>query len=593
MSFNSRSVLTVSKAPDWTIYFCGRFDRIAASSKTFVTQGATVLEYGQSPTVTSKDRLGAIFSFDDSQVTSRVGISFISVERACEHLEREIPAGKQLVTLVNDSKAKWNAEVFGKITTSDTNPDNLALLYTSLYGMHILPSNRTGESKWQSNEPYYDDIYTYWDLFRCTTSLFHITHPTAYEETLRSTIDVWRHEGWLPDGRSSNFNGRTQGGSNADNVLADAYVKGMRGQINWEDGYAAMLTDAESVPPPNNDAIAPDSSTQQGRGALPDWLSLGWITPRFTRAVTRAVEYAGNDFALRQVAAGLGKLDDAAKYLQRSRQWRNHWNPAATALGVTGFLVPRNADGSFVAQDPLSCGGCYWGDAYYQGKPFEYTMNAHHDIAKLVELGGGNDAFVRRLDTLMDPINNIFNPGNQPSFTSPYLYNFVNRQDLSVSQSRRVAKSFYNAGPAGLPGAGDAGSMNSWLLWNMIGLYPITGQTTFLVGSPWFESLTIATPSGRNLTIRTIGGNSGTSFYVQSLKVNGRQWNKNWLTWEDVFANGGIMEFVLGSQPPATNWDSGDLPPSPASSSQGAVGVGGAKRWDSVGETEYNEQVRK
>jgi predicted alpha-1,2-mannosidase len=542
--------------------------------------------------VTSKDRLGAIFSFNESQVKSRVGISWISTERACEHLEREIPAGTQLASLVDNSKAKWNAEVFGKVTTTDTNPDNLALLYTSLYGMHILPSNRTGENpKWQSSEPYYDDIYTYWDLFRCTTSLFHITHPTAYEESLRSIVDVWRHEGWLPDGRSSNFNGRTQGGSNADNVLADAYVKGVRGQIDWDDAYAAMLTDAELVPPPNNDAIAPDSSTQHGRGALPDWLSLGWITPQFTRAVTRAVEYAGNDFALRQVALGLGKLDHAAKYLQRSRQWRNHWNPAATALGVTGFLVPRSADGSFVEQDPLSCGGCYWGDAYYQGKPFEYTMNAHHDVAKLVELSGGSDAFVRRLNTLMDPKNNIFNPGNQPSFTSPYLYNFVNRQDLSVSQSRRVAKTFYNAGPAGVPGASDAGSMQSWILWNMIGLYPITGQTTFLVGSPWFESLTIKTPSGNDLTIRTFGGNSGTNFFVQSLNVNGQRWIKNWITWDDVFANGGTMEFVLGSQP--AKWDHGDLPPSPASFVQAAADIGEAKRWESVEETGYSEQTRK
>ena len=498
----------------------------------------------------------------------------MSSQRACEYLNQEIPEGTGLQDVVQQAKDKWNSEVFNKVTTSDTNSDNLALLYTSLYGMHLLPSNRTGDNpKWQSAEPSYDDIYTLWDLFRCTTALFHVIQPVAYEEMLRSMIDVWRNEGFLPDARSSNYNGRTQGGSNADNVLADAYVKGVRGQINWEDGYAAMQTDAESVPPNNNDPNAPDSSTKEGRGALPDWLELGWITPRFTRAVTRAVEYAANDFGLYQVASGLGRTEDAAKYLQRSRQWRNHWNPDVQSLNSSGFLVSRNADGSFIEQNPLLCGGCYWGDNYYQGKPWEYSMNAHHDIYHLIELSGGNDGFVQRLDTLMDPANGIFNPGNQPSFTTPYLYNFAGRQDLSVQQVRRVGKNQYNAGAGGVPGASDAGSMQSWILWNMIGLYPITGQTTFLIGSPWFDDLTIKTPSGRDLRIRASGSNGGSNFYVQSLQVNGESWNKNWVTWDDIFANGGTLDFELGPEP--VRWDTGDLPPSPASVVQTASGKRG------------------
>jgi putative alpha-1,2-mannosidase len=100
----------------------------------------------------------------------------------------------------------------------------------------------------------------------------HIIQPAVYEELIRSLIDVWRHEGFMPDTRSSNFNGKTQGGSNANNILANAYVKGVRGKINWEDGYAAMRTDAEMVSSNNNDPIARDSSTKEGRGALPDWI---------------------------------------------------------------------------------------------------------------------------------------------------------------------------------------------------------------------------------------------------------------------------------------------------------------------------------
>jgi len=182
----------------------------------------------------------------------------------------------------------------------------------------------------------------------------------AYTEYIRSLIDVWRNEGYMPDARSSFWNGATQGGSNCDNVLADAYVKGVRGGVNWDDGYSAMLTNAEVTPPNNNDRRDPTGSTKEGRGALPDWLEYGFITPSFGRSVSRAVEYSVNDFAVYTVGDGLGDAN-AFTYLNRSRNWRNHWNPDAESLGFSGFVVPRNLTG-FIKQDPLSCGGCYWAD---------------------------------------------------------------------------------------------------------------------------------------------------------------------------------------------------------------------------------------
>lgn len=377
----------------------------------------------------------------------------------------------------------------------------------------------------------------------------------------------------MPDARSSNFNGKSQGGSNADNVLADAYVKGVRGAVDWADGYSAMAKDAEVQPPNNHDPQAPDSSDKEGRGALPDWLKYGYITPNYTRAVSRAIEYSANDFALHQVASGQGKSADATKYLTRSRNWRNHWNKDTSSLSFDGFIVPRNANGSFVEQDPLSCGGCYWADAYYEATPWEYSFNPHHDIHTLIKYSGGAEKFVKRLDTIFQPNKNpvgsstyhktIFNPGNEPSFASPYLFNFARRQDLSVDRSRNIAKSYYNTGIGGLPGNSDAGAMQTWLLWNMIGLYPMTGQTTFLIASPWF-SMDIDLGHGRALKITTTGGNSDTAYYVQSLKVNGQEWNKPWVTWDDVFAKGGTMDFVLGTHPNGWSFD-GELPPSPAS----------------------------
>ncbi|KAJ9405916.1 CAZyme family GH92 [Paecilomyces variotii] len=561
-----------NRAPDWNIYFCGHFDTAPVSNKTYSgtdASGSVEQASGSAFSSAGATRVGSLFTFSSPRVVSRVGISWISTAQACQNVQTEIPPGTDLQTVVDDTKADWNTKVLSKITTTNTNETSLTLLYTSLYFMHLIPTNQTGENpSWSSSEPYWEDIFTYWDLFRCSTALMQVLQPDVYEEQIRSLIDIWRNEGYMPDARSSNYNGRTQGGSNADNILADAYVKGVRGAVNWQDGYKAMLKDAEVTPPNNDpDPMAPDSSTKEGRGALPDWLSLGYITPRFTRAVTRAVEYSCNDFGLYQVASGLGIQADSAKYLNRSRNWRNHWNPSQQSLGFSGFVVPRNTTG-FIATDPLTDSG-YWGDPYYEASSWAYTWASVHDMKHMIDLMGGPDTVLKRLETMFTPgagggTGIIFDSTNEPMFNIPYLYNYINRQDLSVLRSRNVAKT-YNTGVAGLPGNSDAGAMQTWLLWNIIGLYPITGQTTFLIHSPWFESLTIDLGSGKTLQITSTGGdgNGDSSFYVQSLKVNGNPWNRNWLTWDDVFAQGGTLEFVLGDSP--TDWATGDVPPSPAS----------------------------
>ncbi|KUI67089.1 hypothetical protein VM1G_02930 [Cytospora mali] len=560
-----------NKAPEWTVYFCGYFDQTPSAYKTFLGTGNTnarLKQYPAGKNVTSTARLGVVYSFNVSTVTSRVGVSFISTEQACQNVNLQIPAGTALETLTEQTKRAWNEKVLSKVTTTDTsNLTQLQLLYSSLYHMSIIPTNKTGENPlWVSSEPYYDDIFTLWDLFRCGTALFHIIQPTAYEEYIRSLIDVWRNEGYMPDARSSFWNGATQGGSNCDNVLADAYVKGVKGGIDWNDGYAAMLKDAEVTPPNNNDSRDPTGSTKEGRGALPDWLEYGFITPSFGRSVSRAVEYSVNDFAVYTVGSGLGD-ENAAIYFNRSHNWRNHWNPDVESLGFYGFVVPRNLSG-FIEQDPLSCGGCYWGDYYYEALPWEYSWNANHDIDTIISYCGGEETTVERLEMMFTPgvyssgsfDEMIFNPGNEPSFTTPYLFNFVNRQDLTVYYTRKFANEFYAPTPSGLPGNSDAGAMETWILWVMLGLYPMTGQTTFLIGSPWFSDLTIDLGAGRTLEITTTGGTE-TSYYVQSLTVNGQQWNKSWVTWADVFENGGTMDFVLGPTP--SNWTTGPPPPSP------------------------------
>lgn len=157
-----------NRAPKWNVYFCGYFEQ-DASYKTFVGQGSntgsTLAQYSDAPDVTSTSRLGAIFTFKERTVQSRVGVSFISSEQACENVNSQIPSGTSLATLKTRTRDVWNSQVFSRITTTDTNTTKLQLLYSSLYHMQLIPTNKTGENPlWTSSEPYYDDIFTLWDL---------------------------------------------------------------------------------------------------------------------------------------------------------------------------------------------------------------------------------------------------------------------------------------------------------------------------------------------------------------------------------------------------------------------------------------------
>lgn len=487
-------------------------------------------------------------------------------------MESQIPPGTTLTSLILETRAAWNKDVFSKITTTDNrSSERLEQLYTSLYHMHLHPTDKTGENQaWQSDEPYYDDISTFWHLSRCATALLHILQPGRYTGLIRSLIDTWRHTGYLPDSRIAFSNGATQGGSNADNVLADAYVKGVRAGVDWEDGLSAMLADADEQPPGDGDPRDRHGSVRHGRGALDDWRADGFLTTAQDRSVSRTVEYSANDFCVWQVARGVGRAGpaDPDAYLRRSRNWRNLWDADATSLGHRGFLQPRDPGKALQHHvDPRFCSragdaaGCDWGGLCYHGSLWSYSFGAHHDMAELVARAGGRERFVERLDAFFAPANGLQDQWNPTAFTTPYLYSFADRQDLTVAAVRKIARERFQLKPDGLSGASGGGAMESWLLWAMIGLYPMTGQTTFLIGSPWFTDLTIDLGGGKNLVIKA-EGESDTTYYVQRLKVNGKEWYQNWLTWEDIFAQGGTLDFVLGPEP--VIWAVDDVPPSPA-----------------------------
>ncbi|KAI1842823.1 hypothetical protein JX266_010999 [Neoarthrinium moseri] len=587
----------------YTVYFCGEFDTEPNQARTFRGRNtdpmtryhtfsnepigqATFGSDGSNRETSGplNDRIGAVFTWDSaatSQVRSRVGVSFISAEKACKFKDDEVKSWK-LEDTVDAAVEEWNRDVLSRVQvpTDDTvNSTNLVLLYSSLYFMHLMPSDRTGENPlWDSGEPSWDDFYTLWDTFRCTVSLHHLIQPEAYESQIRSLIDIWRYEGYMPDGRSGNWNGLVQGGSNADNVLADAYIKGLRGAINWTDGYLAMKKNAEVTPYNTYSLDDETASVKEGRGALDDWINLGYVSLDNSRCISRTVEYSLNDYALSVVAAGEAP-EDVQKYLNRSAGWQRSWNHDVTSRNFSGFLTPRFSDGSWNATDynPGLCGGCEWTSISYEGTPWEYSFTVPHDMQTLIQFMGGEAEFERRLDYIFQPntseqdlsangagITTIMNIGNEPDFATPYLYNYLNKQYKSVNQSRALANQYFHDALYGVPGNSDAGALNSWLIWQMLGLYPIVTQPVYLLESPWFSDINITINGNQTLRVTSSGdhatlGQQG--YYVQSVKINGQVWDKNWFNHEDVMVNGGTIEFTVGKEP--TTWESGDVPPSP------------------------------
>ncbi|CCH46755.1 putative secreted protein [Wickerhamomyces ciferrii] len=559
----------------WTIYFYGEFSTKAKKISSF--QGSNKRDNNSKESSSTQDeQFGLIFQFEKgTHVQSKVGISFLSKEQAKKNLENDFPESSDFDTLktAKETQKLWNEKVFNKVKVSNENSTLTGLIYTSLYGTHLLPSNRTGENpKWNTGEPYYDDWFTLWDTFRSTMPLFNVLQPEYSSEMIRSLIDIYRHDGYMPDGRSANQNGRTQGGSNSDIVLGDAFVKNIDG-INWKDGYDAMVKNAEVDPPYVYDSFSADDSTKEGRGGLSDWKSKGYISRNFNRSVTRTVEYSYNDYALSVVAKGLGHDDDSEKYLKRSAGWQNLWNKEASSSKVSykGFLQPKNGNGSWATTnyDPTSCGGCYWSDDEYEGSPIEYGWAVPHDFQTLFKAIGDNGTVIKRLDDMFKLYGEGFaDIGNEPSFLTPYLYNYVGSQYRTAETIRFLIDTRFSIGPKALPGNSDAGSMQSWLFFGLIGLYPVASTTTYLLSVPYLERITLDVGKGAKLDILTENF-SPQNRYVQSVEVNGKNWDKNWVTHDDLFNNGGSIKFILGSEP--NNWDTGAIPPSSGNHDLGLI----------------------
>ncbi|KAI5860159.1 glycoside hydrolase family 92 protein [Durotheca rogersii] len=508
-----------------------------------------------------------------ASITIRVGLSFKSVDQACAHAEREIPDLDFSETLAA-AEDIWREKlsVVEINTTGFQDTELQTVFWSGFYRTMLSPQDYTGENYlWESDEPYYDSWYCIWDSFRSIHPFLTLVDPHSQTLMIRSLIDIYRHEGWLPDCRMSLCKGWTQGGSNADVVLVDAFLKNITQGIDWDTGYEALIKDAEHEPPVWD---------YEGRGGLYSWKNLGYIPADdfdpygnglFTRSVSRTVEYAYNDFCIAQVSEALGKQEDYEKYIERSGNWVNLYKSDQEDRGFTGFLQPKYLNGTWGYQIPSLCSpvtelhSCYLnpgGHETYEGSPWLYTFFAPHDMASLITALGGPGAFVDRLDHLHE--SGILYVGDEQAFLTLFQYHYAGRPGKSTERAHFYIPSQFNTSRGGIPGNDDSGAMGSFAALAMMGIFPNPGQDIYFITAPFFPSFSITNNlSGKKATVKTVNFDTAyENIYIQSAKLNGEDYTKNYLT-HNFFLEGGTLELTLGDKE-STTWGTGedDIPPS-------------------------------
>ncbi|TVY40664.1 putative secreted glycosidase [Lachnellula occidentalis] len=497
---------------------------------------------------------------DNNQILTRVGVSFISVAQACHNAETEIPdfGFEKVQTSAEDA---WRTKLSVVEVDATGVDDNLQTVFWSgIYRSMISPQDYTGENYlWESDEPYYDSYYCIWDSFRSIHPLLTLLDPESQTLMVRSLIDIYRHEGKLPDCRMSLCKGFTQGGSNADIVLADSYLKGITAGVDWETAYEALISDAEDW-------------SIEGRGGLQSWKSLGYIpihdndpdgTGLMTRSVSRTVEYAYDDFCIAQVAKGLGKTADAGKYLAQSNNWQHLYKGDQKSFvagttghegqtvdtGYTGFLQPKNLNGSWAYQDPAFCSplldftSCYLnadGHETYEGSSWMYTFFVPQDMATLIRTLGGPSHFAARLSYLHT--SSLLYIGDEQAFLPVFQFHYAGRPGLSAQFSHFYIPSQFNNTVSGIAGNDDSGAMGSFTTLAMMGLWPVSGQDVYLITPPYFAEVGVVSgQTGKRATIRNVNFDAAyENIYIQSATLDGSPYEKNWITHGFVAGWGGV-----------------------------------------------------
>jgi predicted alpha-1,2-mannosidase len=517
---------------------------------------------------------GAIVGFKTSKgerVNARVASSFISPEQAILNLGEL--GKKDLESVRQEGRAAWN-KVLGRIDIEGGTDDQRRTFYSCLYRSLLFPRKLyelDASGKVMHYSPFNGQVlpgymYTdtgFWDTFRALFPFLNLMYPEINTEIQQGLANDFKESGWLPEWGSPGLR-NVMVGNNSASVVADAYLKGIRGQdmnVLWE----AVQHGANNAGP--LDAV--------GRKGVEYYNKLGYVPydVKIKENAARTLEYAYDDFAIYQLAKSLGRpKKEINLYAQRSQNYRKLFDKES------GLMRGKNQDGTF--QKPFS--PFKWGDAFTEGNSLHYTWSVFHDIQGLMDLMGGKQKFVATLDTVFalppvfddsyygGTIHEIremqiagmgnYAHGNQPIQHMIYLYNYAGQPWKAQYWLREVMNRLYLPTSDGYCGDEDNGQTSAWYVFSALGFYPVCPAVNqYVLGAPLFPKATLHLPGGKDVVLNA-PQNSAQNRYVNQLTLNGQPYDKNYLEFETL-KQGATLNFEMSATPNKTRGTSAEAAP--------------------------------
>lgn len=529
--------LRVSKAPNQTGWWKHQrpmtaeaaWDQHAGKYKVYTKYGREI----------AGDDIGAYFTYETSEGESievRLAVSFVSTENAWQNMEAET-AKLSFAQLRERASSSWEREL-SRITVEGGTEEQRRVFYTALYHTMIQPSilqdvngqypTMESDSVGQTAHDRYT-IFSLWDTYRNVHQLMTLVYPERQLDMVRSMINMYREGGWLPRWELIGRETLTMEGDPAIPVIVDTWLKGLR-DYDIETAYEAMLKSA-TLP----------SEANLLRSDNDDYLRLGYVPLRgkYDNSVSHALEYNVADHALSILADSLGHKEEAERFYKQSLGYRHYFDPE------TKTLRPKLPSGSFLSPyDPELGKNFEPNPGFHEGCAWNYAFFVPHDIPGLVRLHGGQEAFVRHLQSVFD--DGHYDPSNEPDIAYPYLFTYFSGEEWRTQQlvSELLAKYFHTT-PDGIPGNDDTGTMSAWAVFSMMGLYPdVPGVPEYALTAPTFDRITIRLDPTWYGSDRLVieGAPQNAKSYVKGIRFNGKPLKRHRISHE-MLRQGGVLSY--------------------------------------------------
>ncbi|WP_460539296.1 GH92 family glycosyl hydrolase [Echinicola sediminis] len=491
-------------------------------------------------------RVKALMGFgttEGEKVLLKVGISPVSEENALENLQAEIPHW-DFDQVVADAKAKWNHEL-NKIQVEMKDQDEMIKFYSALYHTMIAPSifnDVNGDYRGTDGEVRNDKSFTnlttfsLWDIYRGCSPLYTIYQQDRMEDMVKSMLKIYEQQGKLPVWHLMGNETNTMPGYSAVPIIVDAYLKGI--PMDAELAFEAVKTTA-----------------MRDEFGLDKVKELGYIpADHEVENVSKGLEYALSDWSIAQMAKAMGKQEDYAYFAKRGQNYKNYFDPEV------GFMRGRISDTEW--RTPFSpFTSVHMKGDFTEGNAWQYTFLVPQDVEGLIELLGGKEAFIAKLDDLFvaegdmgeEASNDItgligqYAQGNEPSHHVTYMYGYVDQQYKTADKVRYILNELYANDPDGLSGNEDVGQMSAWLVLSSLGFYPVNpAGGKYVWGSPTVDKAVIRMDNGKTLKL-TVKNNSSENIYIQSVTFNGEPYSSQFLMHEDIL-KGGELVVEMGAE---------------------------------------------